>query len=69
MLAAAGVVSLETATGLAGSDDGDVRATLRYGSFDTYRGDYPNSIWGYGTLCLAQTFDLLKEYTNGGAIL
>ncbi len=38
MLAAAGVVSLETSGVLSGSTDGDFRASLRCGSFDTYRG-------------------------------
>ena len=48
MLAAAGVVSLETTGAVAGSTEGDFRATMRYGSFDTYRGSvaYSRSLSG-----------------------
>lgn len=74
MLAAAGVVSLETGTGLAGSEDGDVRATLRYGSFDTYRGSasYNRSLgsgWAFSAFGEYAASDGDYDYrVNNGAL-
>ena len=74
MLAAAGVVSLETGTGLVGSDDGDVRATLRYGSFDTYRGSasYNRSLgsgWAFSAFGEYAASDGDYDYrVNNGAL-
>ncbi|MBE6642802.1 MAG: hypothetical protein E7615_04045 [Ruminococcaceae bacterium] len=46
-----------------------VKAFLQKGAKRTLNTSYPNSIWGYGTLCISNTLDLLVLYNNGGGLL
>ncbi|MBQ6701348.1 MAG: S8 family serine peptidase [Clostridia bacterium] len=46
-----------------------VKAFLQKGAKRTLNTNYPNSIWGYGTLCISNTLDLLVLYNNGGGLL
>lgn len=41
-----------------------VKAFLQKGAKRTQNLTYPNNIWGYGTLCVSNTLDLLERYNN-----
>ena len=43
-----------------------LKAFLQKGAKRTESLAYPNDQWGYGTLCLSNTFDLLTAYNQGG---
>lgn len=43
-----------------------VKAFLQKGARREHNIPYPNSIWGYGTLCLRDTMDELSNYVLGG---
>lgn len=43
-----------------------VKAFLRLGAKRSPNRRYPNSTWGYGTLCLEQSMESLKKYKLGG---
>jgi hypothetical protein len=43
-----------------------VKAFLRRGARRTFSIDYPNNIWGYGTLSLCDTMRQMVEYNRGG---
>ncbi len=46
-----------------------IKAFLKKGARRKFTIDYPNPIWGYGTLCLNSSMDLLDEYKKGGITL
>ncbi len=46
-----------------------VRAFLRIGAMRDQRGVYPNSSYGYGTLCLSNTMSYLERYKSGSSVL
>ncbi len=46
-----------------------VKAFLQKGARRSQNISYPNNIWGYGTLCLSNTMDILELYAQGGIIL
>ena len=46
-----------------------VKAFLQKGARRTENIQYPNNIWGYGTLCISNALDLLVLYNQGGIIL
>ena len=41
-----------------------VKAFLQKGARRTQNIGYPNNIWGYGTLCISDTLDLLSSYNR-----
>jgi hypothetical protein len=43
-----------------------VKAFLQKGARRKFTIEYPNTIWGYGTLCLNGSMDFLDEYKRGG---
>ncbi len=43
-----------------------VKAFLKIGTLKEKKIPYPNPEWGYGSLCLKQTMDILKDYMKGG---
>lgn len=43
-----------------------LKAFLRIGAERVYGRRYPNSTWGYGTLCLERSMEYLKQYQLGG---
>lgn len=43
-----------------------IKAFLQKGARRKFTIEYPNTIWGYGTLCLNGSMDLLVEYKRGG---
>ena len=43
-----------------------IKAFLQKGARRKFTIEYPNPIWGYGTLCLNGSMDLLVEYKRGG---
>lgn len=43
-----------------------VKAFLQKGARRKFSIEYPNPIWGYGTLCLNGSMDFLEEYKRGG---
>ncbi len=43
-----------------------LKAFLQKGAKRTQNISYPNNIWGYGTLCISNTIDLLVFYNQGG---
>lgn len=43
-----------------------VKAFLIKGARRKFTVEYPNTIWGYGTLCLKASMDFLEEYKRGG---
>lgn len=43
-----------------------IKAFLRLGANRSKTRQYPNTSWGYGTLCLESTMDYLKKYKFGG---
>ena len=43
-----------------------IKAFLQKGARRKFTIEYPNPIWGYGTLCLDDSMDLLVEYKRGG---
>ena len=46
-----------------------VKAFLQKGAKRSPNNTYPNNYWGYGTLCLSNTMDLLVQYNQGGFVL
>jgi subtilisin family serine protease len=43
-----------------------IKAFLQKGAKRKFTIEYPNPIWGYGTLCLNTSMDLLVQYKRGG---
>lgn len=43
-----------------------IKAFLRFGAHRQNNVIYPNPYWGYGTLCLQNTMDMLISYIRGG---
>jgi hypothetical protein len=43
-----------------------IKAFLKKGARRKFTLEYPNTIWGYGTLCLNASMDLLNDYKRGG---
>ena len=43
-----------------------IKAFLQKGARRKFTIEYPNPIWGYGTLCLNASMDFLDEYKRGG---
>ncbi|MBR5322463.1 MAG: S8 family serine peptidase [Clostridia bacterium] len=43
-----------------------IKAFLQKGARRTQNTPYPNNIWGYGTLCISNTLDLLTLYNQEG---
>ena len=43
-----------------------LKAFLQKGAKRTQNIPYPNNIWGYGTLCISNTLDLLSISNNQG---
>jgi subtilisin family serine protease len=43
-----------------------IKAFLKKGARRKFTLEYPNTIWGYGTLCLNASVELLNEYKRGG---
>lgn len=43
-----------------------IKAFLKKGARRKFTIEYPNTIWGYGTLCLNSSMDLLTQYKRGG---
>ena len=43
-----------------------IKAFLKKGARRKFTIEYPNPIWGYGTLCLNASIDFLDEYKRGG---
>ncbi len=43
-----------------------IKAFLQKGARRTQNIPYPNNVWGYGTLCISNTLDLLNAYNNQG---
>ena len=63
----AGAVSLMMEWGIVQGNDiflygQRVKAFLQKGARRTQNLTYPNNVWGYGTLCIANTLDILSRY-------
>lgn len=46
-----------------------LKAFIQKGAKRTKNIAYPNNQWGYGTLCISSTLDLLTQYNSGGVFL
>ena len=66
---AAGAASLLMEWGIVRNNDPflygqRLKAFLQKGAKRTLNISYPNNIWGYGTLCISNTLDLLVSYSE-----
>lgn len=69
----AGAASLLMEWGIVNGNDSflygqRVKAFLQKGARRTQNVSYPNNLWGYGTLCVSNTLDLLVSYNQGGIV-
>ena len=69
----AGAASLLMEWGIVNGNDGflygqRIKAFLQKGARRTQNIQYPNNIWGYGTLCVSNALDLLVSYNQGGIV-
>jgi len=69
----AGAASLLMEWGIVNGNDSflygqRVKAFLQKGARRTQNISYPNNLWGYGTLCVSNTLDLLVSYNQGGIV-
>ena len=69
----AGAASLLMEWGIVNGNDGflygqRIKAFLQKGARRTQNVSYPNNLWGYGTLCVSNTLDLLVSYNQGGIV-
>ena len=46
-----------------------VKAFLQKGAKRLQNVNYPNNYWGYGTLCISNSLDLLASYNQGGSVI